>query len=83
MFAEGPYGTFTEERRTLRKVLFIAGGIGITPLRALMTTMDRQVIDKDNNFVPNGIAYSPASGKFAITGKYWPMLYTGRFLEAN
>ncbi len=55
----------------------------LTPLRALMTTMDRQVIDKDNNFVPNGIAYSPASGKFAVTGKFWPMLFTGRFVEAN
>ena len=29
------------------------------------------------------IAYSPASGLFAVTGKYWPMLYTGHFVEAN
>ncbi|HEY4398064.1 MAG TPA: ferredoxin reductase family protein [Acidimicrobiia bacterium] len=36
VFAEGPYGTFTAERRTRRKVLLIAGGIGITPLRALL-----------------------------------------------
>ena len=39
VFAEGPYGTFTEERRSLRKVLLIAGGIGITPLRALLATI--------------------------------------------
>ena len=39
VFAEGPYGTFTEERRTRRKVLMIAGGIGITPVRALLATI--------------------------------------------
>jgi predicted ferric reductase len=36
VFAEGPYGTFTTERRTQPKVLMIAGGIGITPLRAML-----------------------------------------------
>ena len=35
VFAEGPYGTFTGSRRTQRKVLLIAAGVGITPLRAL------------------------------------------------
>jgi len=55
----------------------------LTPLRSMMTTMDRQVIDADDNFVPNGIAYNPASGLFAVTGKYWPMLFTGRFVDAN
>ncbi|MBV8951636.1 MAG: ferric reductase-like transmembrane domain-containing protein [Actinobacteria bacterium] len=39
VFAEGPYGTFTADRRTRRKVLLIAGGIGITPLRALLDTL--------------------------------------------
>jgi glutamine cyclotransferase len=55
----------------------------LRPLRALMTAADRHTIDSDDNFVPNGIAYSAASGLFAVTGKYWPMLYTGRFVEAN
>jgi len=32
---EGPYGAFTAERRTRRRVLLIAAGIGITPIRAL------------------------------------------------
>jgi predicted ferric reductase len=32
---EGPYGAFTTERRTRRRVLLIAAGIGITPIRAL------------------------------------------------
>jgi ferredoxin-NADP reductase len=34
--AEGPYGGFTSKRRTGDKVLMIAGGVGITPLRALL-----------------------------------------------
>jgi predicted ferric reductase len=32
---EGPYGAFTTERRTRRKVLLLAAGIGVTPIRAL------------------------------------------------
>jgi predicted ferric reductase len=39
VFAEGPYGTFTTRRRTRRRVAMIAGGIGITPLRALVGTL--------------------------------------------
>ncbi|HEX7106808.1 MAG TPA: ferredoxin reductase family protein [Acidothermaceae bacterium] len=39
VFAEGPYGAFTEGRRTRRKVLLLAGGIGVTPLRTLFETM--------------------------------------------
>ena len=37
--AEGPYGAFTAARRRRRKVLLIAGGAGITPLRALFETL--------------------------------------------
>jgi ferredoxin-NADP reductase len=32
---EGPYGRFTTDRRTRRRVLMIAAGIGVTPIRAL------------------------------------------------
>jgi predicted ferric reductase len=35
---EGPFGTFTADRRTSRRTLLIAGGIGITPLRAMLDT---------------------------------------------
>jgi predicted ferric reductase len=35
VLAEGPYGALTARRRRRNKVLLIAGGIGITPLRAL------------------------------------------------
>jgi predicted ferric reductase len=37
---EGPYGAFTERRRhRARKVLLIAGGAGITPIRALYESL--------------------------------------------
>ena len=37
--AEGPYGALTAARRRCRKALLIAGGIGVTPLRALFETL--------------------------------------------
>jgi predicted ferric reductase len=39
VIAEGPYGAITAELRTRRDVLLIAGGVGITPMRALFETM--------------------------------------------
>ena len=36
---EGPYGVFTEERRTKENVVLIASGIGIPPIRALAESM--------------------------------------------
>ncbi len=36
IFLEGPYGALTGATRTKARVLMIAGGIGITPLRALL-----------------------------------------------
>jgi len=33
---EGPYGTMTVERRLHDRLLFMAAGVGITPLRALI-----------------------------------------------
>jgi predicted ferric reductase len=37
--AEGPYGALTGAARRRRKVLLIAGGVGITPLRALLESL--------------------------------------------
>ena len=37
--AEGPYGAVTPSRRTQRNVLLIAGGVGITPMRALFESI--------------------------------------------
>ena len=39
---EGPYGAMTAERRTHRDVVLIAGGVGITPMRALFESMPVQ-----------------------------------------
>jgi predicted ferric reductase len=36
VFAEGPYGAFTADQRTRADVLLVAGGIGVTPIRALL-----------------------------------------------
>ncbi len=36
VFVEGPYGALTGAARTRPRVLLIAGGIGVTPLRALL-----------------------------------------------
>ncbi|WP_055524807.1 ferredoxin reductase family protein [Streptomyces graminilatus] len=43
VWAEGPYGGFTANRRTAPKVLLLAGGVGITPLRALFETLPGEV----------------------------------------
>jgi len=40
ILAEGPYGAMTALRRTQPSVLLVAGGVGITPMRALFETMD-------------------------------------------
>ncbi|MEV6210147.1 ferredoxin reductase family protein [Kitasatospora sp. NPDC051914] len=39
VWAEGPYGSMTAARRSRGKVLLIAGGAGITPMRALFETL--------------------------------------------
>ncbi|NBR64974.1 MAG: hypothetical protein EBT65_03385 [Actinobacteria bacterium] len=36
---EGPYGVFTEDRRTQENVVLIAAGIGAPPIRALAESM--------------------------------------------
>jgi ferredoxin-NADP reductase/DMSO/TMAO reductase YedYZ heme-binding membrane subunit len=43
VWAEGPYGSLTGDRRTSSKALLIAGGVGITPLRALFETLPGEV----------------------------------------
>ncbi len=39
VIVDGPLGLFTEERADREKFLFIAGGIGITPIRAMLETL--------------------------------------------
>jgi predicted ferric reductase len=42
--AEGPFGVFTALARRREKVLLVAGGIGITPVRALLDELDGDVV---------------------------------------
>jgi predicted ferric reductase len=44
VIAEGPFGVFTTDARHGAKVLLIAGGIGITPLRALLDELEGDVV---------------------------------------
>ena len=39
VIAEGPYGAVTAARRRRRDVLLVAGGVGITPMRALFESL--------------------------------------------
>jgi ferredoxin-NADP reductase len=41
---EGPFGDFTERARRRDKVLLVAGGIGITPVRALLERMNGDIV---------------------------------------
>ncbi|MGW7280009.1 ferredoxin reductase family protein [Streptomyces sp. NPDC054844] len=44
VFAEGPYGAFTTLHRTRPDTLLIAGGVGITPVRALLEELPGQAV---------------------------------------
>ena len=67
--AEGPFGVFTDGSRRREKVLLIAGGIGITPVRALLQQMRGDVVvlyrvvsDEDVLFRPELDELARASG---------------------
>jgi len=45
VFVEGPYGILTGARRTRQRVLLVAGGIGIAPLRALFAGLSANAGD--------------------------------------
>src|SRR5438045_176418 len=44
VLAEGPFGVFTSDTRTRDQVLLIAGGIGITPVRAVLEEFRGDVV---------------------------------------
>jgi predicted ferric reductase len=44
VLAEGPFGVFTAESSRTAKALLIAGGIGITPVRALLERMAGDIV---------------------------------------
>jgi ferredoxin-NADP reductase len=41
---EGPFGLFTDEERMRERVALIAGGVGITPIRALLEEMTGNIV---------------------------------------
>jgi ferredoxin-NADP reductase len=45
VFLEGPFGRFTPAVAKTNKYLFIAGGIGITPIRAMIEMLAREHAD--------------------------------------
>jgi glutamine cyclotransferase len=53
----------------------------MSPLWTRMTEKERETISSDGDSVLNGIAYDPASQLFTVTGKQWPMLFSGRFQD--
>jgi len=78
---EGPYGRLHEGARTRRKVLLMASGIGITPMRALLESMDQRPGDvtlvyrvrseEDRIFVTelSALAESRRARLFIVTGR--------------
>lgn len=55
---DGPFGTFMEEPTTRQKVLLLAGGIGLTPLRSLaesMVTRGKDLVLLNANRTPQDI----------------------------
>ncbi|MEU6843348.1 ferredoxin reductase family protein [Streptomyces sp. NPDC046716] len=44
VFAEGPYGAFTTLHRTRAESVLIAGGVGVTPIRALLEELDGHAV---------------------------------------
>jgi glutaminyl-peptide cyclotransferase len=86
-YAQGAIWANVFEDWDLVKISPVTGCVEATvdlkPLRARMPRADRLAIDSDPNFIPNGVAYDPASGLFTLTGKYWPLLFSGRISEVN
>jgi predicted ferric reductase len=44
VFAEGPYGAFTSLQRVRESTVLIAGGVGITPIRALLEELTGPIV---------------------------------------
>ncbi|MDB5734711.1 MAG: glutamine cyclotransferase [Alphaproteobacteria bacterium] len=86
-YADGAIWANVFESWTVLKISPVTGCVearaNIASLRARMTAGERRIIDAEPNFVPNGIAYNSATGAFILTGKNWPMLFSGHFVDLN
>jgi predicted ferric reductase len=67
VFAEGPFGVFTDESRVEPKALLIAGGIGITPVRALLEQMDGDLVALYRVVSSDDIVFSDELDRIAET----------------
>ncbi|WP_369250055.1 ferric reductase-like transmembrane domain-containing protein [Streptomyces sp. R41] len=81
VFAEGPYGAFTTLHRTRPDTLLIAGGVGITPIRALLEELYghgvliyRVATDRDAVLLDElrELAYAKGAELHVITGPATP-----------
>jgi glutamine cyclotransferase len=86
-YADGAIWANVFESWTVMKISPVTGCVearaNIAPLREHMTAGQRRAIDAEPNFVPNGIAHDPATGAFILTGKNWPMLFSGHFVPLD
>ena len=58
VIAEGPYGAFTQAQDS-RQVLLLAGGVGITPLRAMFATLPGHVTLIYRASSPDDVVFGP------------------------
>lgn len=67
---DGPFGVFTEKKAQKEKFLFIAGGIGITPIRSLIESLSkkgRDMILLYGNKTEKDIAFKKELENFKVT----------------
>lgn len=81
VFAEGPYGAFTTMHRTRPDTLLIAGGVGITPIRALLEELPGHAVliyrvarDRDAVLIDElrELAYEKGAMLHLVTGPVSP-----------
>ncbi|MET7897507.1 ferredoxin reductase family protein [Streptomyces mirabilis] len=81
VFAEGPYGAFTTLHRTRSQTLLVAGGVGITPIRALLEDLHDHVVliyrvatDRDAVLLDElrELAYAKGAELHVVTGSATP-----------
>jgi predicted ferric reductase len=70
VLAEGPFGVFTDERRRGEKAVLIAGGIGITPIRALAETMKGDLIVLYRVMTEQDVIFRAELDALAAAGKF-------------
>jgi predicted ferric reductase len=92
VFAEGPYGAFTTIHQRRANALLVAGGVGITPIRALLEEISGHVVllyrvasDRDAVLLPElgqlararGAVIHVLSGPSNAAGPRGPLLGAG------